>query len=97
MEKVLEIVVGKESSEEGPVISVGSGAKKSHDDNEVEHHRVGTEGARRLLEHRLLESFITDDHLNGGNGLFLVKLWQAVSTPDLSGRRRRGKNVHHSL
>jgi hypothetical protein len=71
VEEVLEVGVGEESSEERSIISVCGRAEEADADDEVEHHRVGAEGARGLLEHGLLEGLITNDHLDGGNGILI--------------------------
>lgn len=71
MEEVLEGWVGEKSSEERSIVSVGGRAEEADTDDEIEHKRVGAEGARGLLEHGLLEGLITSYHLDGGNGILI--------------------------
>lgn len=71
MEEALEVGVGEKSAEERSIISVGGRAEEADADDEVEHQGVDAEGARWLLEHGLLEGLITNDHLDGGNGILI--------------------------
>ena len=71
MEETLKVFVGEKGAEERSIISVGGRAEEADTDDEVEHKRVGAEGARGLLEHGLLEGLITNYHLDGGNGILI--------------------------
>lgn len=73
MEEVLKVGVCEKSAEERSIISVGGGAEEADADDGVEHQGVDAPGARGLLEHGLLEGLITNNHLDGSNGI-LVKL-----------------------
>lgn len=66
-----ENIVREKSAEERSIISVGGRAEEADTDDEVEHQGVLAEGARGFLEHGLLEGLVTDDHLDGGNGILI--------------------------
>lgn len=78
LEESLEVLLGEQVTEEGRVESIGGGAAESYNADEIEGESSGVEWNRRLLEHGLVESLITDEDF----GLDRVALVQGVGMFD---------------